>query len=263
MNKKYGVIYKITNTINNKVYIGQTTRSFNIRYHNNIKKYTNVYLKRSIDKYGIDNFLIEEEFDTAYSKEELNEKEKKYIELFNSNDYNYGYNLKSGGDNIGKIKGKYKADILLRQGVPIFCENTCEIFLSIKDASDKYNIGTHSIANQCKGKSYKKEMFYNKYLNEYMEFQYYDVGIHLRKGAKKIPVICVTTGQKFYSIAEASRFFNINQNTLNSALRRDKRIKSSELEFMYLYDYTCENYGKMASLNRQSSETIDIKGFQK
>lgn len=256
MTEKYGVIYKITNTINNKVYIGQTTRSFNIRYHNNIKKYTNIYLKRSIDKYGIDNFLIEEEFDIAYSKEELNEKEKKYIKLYNSNDNNFGYNLKSGGDNIGKIKGKYKTDILLRQGVPIFCKTTCEIFLSIKDASDKYDIGSFSIRNQCKGNSYRKETFYNKELNEYMEFQYYDINIYLKKGAKKIPVICVTTGQKFYSIAEAGRFFNINQNTLNSALRRDKKIKSSGLEFMYLYDYTCKNYGKMASLKNSIPETL-------
>lgn len=260
--QKYGVIYKITNTINNKVYIGQTTRTFNIRYHNNIKKYANIYLKRSIEKYGINNFLIEEEFDVAYSKEELNEKEKKYIEVFKSNDYNYGYNLKSGGDNVGKIKGKYKADILLRQGVPIFCKTTCEIFLSIKDASDKYNIGTHSISNQCKGTAGKKELFFNKDINKYMEFQYYDVDS--KKGGKKVPIICVTTGQRFYSISEASRLFDIKQSRLRSILKRKKnKLKNNELEFMYLYDYVCKNYGKMASLENQCPETLGTQGFQK
>jgi len=235
MIERYGVIYKITNTINNKVYIGQTTRSFNIRYHNNIKKYTNIYLKRSIDKYGIDNFLIEEEFDVAYSKEELNEKEKKYIELFNSNDYNFGYNLKSGGDNVGRIKGKYKADILLRQGVQIFCKTTCEIFLSIADASEKYDIGRHAIAKQCNGeKNYKKETFYNKELDKYMEFEYYKTDNN--ETTKKIPIVCFTTGQKFESINEASKKLKINHQTISNILNNNKNNYSKNMGwFLCIY----------------------------
>jgi hypothetical protein len=237
MTKKYGVIYKITNAINNKVYIGQTTRSFKIRYRNNIKKYTNIYLKRAIEKHGIDNFLIEEEIDCAYSKEELNEKEKKYIKLFNSDNPDYGYNIKSGGDNIGKIKGKYKADILIRQGVPIFCKTTCEIFLSITDASNKYNIGRHSIVNQCSGNTYKKEKFYNKELNKYMEFQYLN---------KQKPIICITTNERFRSIHEASKYFKINDQTIRNVITRNKNniSKKHNLQFMYLYDYVVQNYDK-------------------
>ena len=40
----YGVIYKITNKINRKIYIGQTIEGFKKRYKNNLKKYThNIY----------------------------------------------------------------------------------------------------------------------------------------------------------------------------------------------------------------------------
>lgn len=98
--ERYGVIYKITNNVNNKIYIGQTIHSFDKRYCNDLYKYTkNDYLKRAIEKYGIENFDIDKEFYIAYSKEELDEKEKEFIEQFKSNNKEYGYNYLSGGHN--------------------------------------------------------------------------------------------------------------------------------------------------------------------
>ena len=93
--ERYGIIYKITNTVNGKVYIGQTIKSFNGRYrfsgegiervyrhhkyHKEHNKHYNTHLLRSIEKYGFEAFDVIEEFDAAYSKEELNDLEKKYI----------------------------------------------------------------------------------------------------------------------------------------------------------------------------------------
>lgn len=96
----YGVIYKIENNINNKVYIGQTinTNGFNGRYSYNLEENThNEHLKNSILKYGIENFNIDKEFDIANSQEELDEKEIYWIEYYNSTDPNFGYNKKEGG----------------------------------------------------------------------------------------------------------------------------------------------------------------------
>lgn len=90
----YGVIYKITNKVNGKVYIGQTKNGFKSRYGGNLYKNTkNIYLKRSIEKYGIDNFEICEIIDVAFSREELNLKESMWIARNNSTDNKYGYNL--------------------------------------------------------------------------------------------------------------------------------------------------------------------------
>ena len=73
----YGIIYKITNKITKKVYVGKTKNGFEIRYGNDIYKNThNRYLKQDIKKYGIDSFEINKELDYAFSKEELNIKEK-------------------------------------------------------------------------------------------------------------------------------------------------------------------------------------------
>lgn len=93
----YGVIYKITNIVTGKVYIGQTIRTFWARYEGHLKNTKNRYLKRAIALYGLEAFEITEMLDTAETKEELDEKEKYYIALFHSNERQYGYNIAEGG----------------------------------------------------------------------------------------------------------------------------------------------------------------------
>ena len=142
MKNVYGYIYKIENLINGKVYIGKTTKTFNERYKYNLEKNThNNHLKNSIKKYGIDNFCINEEFDKALTKEELNEKEKYWIEHYKSNDEKYGYNILSGGDDrkddyIFKSK-KYSC---------IYCPDLGELFNSIGEAELFTGIGKTSIS---------------------------------------------------------------------------------------------------------------------
>ena len=87
-------IYKITNLLNNKSYIGQSTFiekrwSEEKRNKNNGKTLTN-----AINKYGIENFKFEilEECE----QDLLNEKEQQYINLYNS--VENGYNMTYGGD---------------------------------------------------------------------------------------------------------------------------------------------------------------------
>lgn len=98
---KYGVIYKITNKINGKVYIGQTIEKggFDRRYRNNLERNThNNHLKNAIVKYGIENFEINKEFDVGYSQDDLNQKEEYYIKLYKSTNRKYGYNKTTGGE---------------------------------------------------------------------------------------------------------------------------------------------------------------------
>lgn len=96
-------IYKITNLINQKVYIGQSiniptrwTTHKNIAFQPNNKAY-NSPLYRSIRKYGLENFdfsVIE-----YCNPEELNEKEVYWIKYYSSfEDRDKGYNLTPGGN---------------------------------------------------------------------------------------------------------------------------------------------------------------------
>lgn len=93
------LIYKITNLINGKVYIGQTVRPLNQRLANH-KLYPKSLISNAFKKYGIENFTIET-IDTAVNKEELDSKERMWIEHYNSISPN-GYNLtKGGGGTLG------------------------------------------------------------------------------------------------------------------------------------------------------------------
>lgn len=95
------IIYKITNILNNKCYIGQTIKNLNHRinrhfYNASIK--INHPLYDSINKYGKESFLIEV-LETCDSLDNLNLREIHYISLYKSTDRNFGYNLTSGGKN--------------------------------------------------------------------------------------------------------------------------------------------------------------------
>lgn len=96
-----GYIYKITNIINGKIYIGKTEETIERRFYEHklsvktSKKQNKLY--SAMKHYGIDSFIIEE-IDQANSKEELCEKEKYWINKLNSRDDNIGYNISKGGD---------------------------------------------------------------------------------------------------------------------------------------------------------------------
>lgn len=114
----YGVIYKVTNRINNKIYIGQTIqiengiiKGFKNRYGGNLLKNTdNEHLKNSINFHGIENFEIIPVWDIAYSQEELDFLEDKYIKEYKTLDKRYGYNKKGGGSH-GKFNEETKRKI--------------------------------------------------------------------------------------------------------------------------------------------------------
>lgn len=92
-----GYIYKITNTQNGKVYIGKTTRTIAIRWGQHLKKAkqrVNNYLYDAMNHYGCDNFSIET-IETC-SQENLNGREKYWINFYNAQEI--GYNRTCGGD---------------------------------------------------------------------------------------------------------------------------------------------------------------------
>lgn len=97
MNKINGTIYKLTNKIDEKFYIGQTKRPVNQRFIEHMRADDHcIKLNAAVKKYGKNNFFLEI-IDTAETLEELNLKEISYIKAFDA--INKGYNLLSGGSN--------------------------------------------------------------------------------------------------------------------------------------------------------------------
>ena len=92
----YGYIYITTNLINNKKYIGQKKSSYFLK-----EEYlgSGKYLKRAVEKYGCENFKVEL-IEECNSKEELDEREKFWINKHNAVYSDEYYNLAFGGHSV-------------------------------------------------------------------------------------------------------------------------------------------------------------------
>lgn len=89
----YGYVYKTTNTVNGKIYVGQH-RAFEFQG----KRYmgSGTVLLSAIKKYRKSAFTVEL-LEAAESKEELDKKERYWIQALNATDCRVGYNLLPGG----------------------------------------------------------------------------------------------------------------------------------------------------------------------
>lgn len=95
-------LYKVTNKINGKIYIGLTTKSLERRWQQHCTpSNTCSFLQKAIAKYGKQNFTIEE-LEQVMCPVVLSYKEQYYITKFNSLAPN-GYNLTSGGEHSFKF----------------------------------------------------------------------------------------------------------------------------------------------------------------
>lgn len=128
-NKKM-IVYIIKNKVNKKVYIGQTIRTFDLRYpgrglgservynylvdcesYNKKNKKRrklkyNKHLLMAMKKYGFENFEIEI-LDQCETIEQLNDREKYWIKEFDSTNNDYGYNIQLGGQNTKQTVEEY------------------------------------------------------------------------------------------------------------------------------------------------------------
>ena len=93
----YGYIYKTTNTLNDKIYIGQKKGRFEKWYMG-----SGVHIQRSLKKNGKDKFKLEI-ITYADSQEQLDELEKKFIlEYRNQLSKDKLYNISNGGQGVSR-----------------------------------------------------------------------------------------------------------------------------------------------------------------
>ena len=106
-------IYCIENIINNKKYIGQSVDVDGrwSKHQSSLNKgdHDNDYLQKSWNKYGKENFKF---YILEYcKKDELDEKENYYIDLYNTLNRDCGYNLKSGGQATNQLSEEIRNKI--------------------------------------------------------------------------------------------------------------------------------------------------------
>jgi group I intron endonuclease len=123
-----GFIYKITNTINNKVYVGKTERTVEERWAEhlrNVSKYGDrLPLYKAMAKYGKENFAIEtiEECDTS----NIDDREIYWIAHYGS--YGAGYNCTGGGEGGIKDYHEHMDEIIQRYNNGERLDKLCKEF---------------------------------------------------------------------------------------------------------------------------------------
>lgn len=121
-----GFIYKVTNNLNQKVYIGKTSETVQKRFKEHLnecqtqKSYGRPF-HQALIKYGVENFSIEILEEAPI--DELNEKEKFYIKKYDS--YFNGYNATLGGEGTLQYNYKEIVDFYLKNGSK---QQTCQHF---------------------------------------------------------------------------------------------------------------------------------------
>jgi group I intron endonuclease len=90
------IIYKITNLINGKIYVGQTIHSLQSRWLRHCRKSSNSVVSKAIRKHGEISFIVEI-LESCKSEKELDQRERYWISCFNSTVKMFGYNRTNGG----------------------------------------------------------------------------------------------------------------------------------------------------------------------
>ena len=185
------IVYKTTNLVNNKIYIGKDER--------NDPKYlgSGLLIKRAIDKYGKENFK-KEILEQCNNREELNEKEKYWIETLNSRDISIGYNITFGGDG-GQTSSLEKMSKITKElwTKPEYIKNQKE---GRKDRIYRQK-GEYNHSDETKNKL-KLVHLGKKQSDEHKEKT---KKFNLEKRVYSI-IKCVETNQIFKSISEAKRW---------------------------------------------------------
>lgn len=163
-------IYKITNKINNKSYIGQSIHIERRFYEHQHESYwdDSKILYQAFRKYGLNNFTFEVIEECA--PEDLNIKEQYWINFYHS--YPNGYNMTCGGEtNYGENHPKHKLtendikDIRTRYAKK---ERKKEVYQLYKD-----RIGESGFSKIWKGETWKAVMP-EVYTKENKEFHLHD-----------------------------------------------------------------------------------------
>lgn len=111
----YGVIYKITNKVNGKIYIGFTLIGLKARWRQhvyNARSNTKSYLYSAMRKHGIEQFSVEI-IESMVEESRIHEREIYWIAKLKSSIAKIGYNCTSGGDgarhtesSLAKMRGR-------------------------------------------------------------------------------------------------------------------------------------------------------------
>jgi group I intron endonuclease len=200
------IIYKVTCTITNEVYIGATGRSIEERKQNHeqkAEKGVGSYFQNAIATYGPDAFTWEQ-IDTANSVDELAQKERTYVFKFKS--FEQGFNGDQGGG-LQKSIHQYGID-----------KSYLNTFGSLEQAAEAVDGKEKSISNACLGYNVTYRGCYWSYIKN---DSYAGIPDRRKKKVTQFTLLGNTIAN-FHSVAEASRKTGISKTSISRCCRGER-----------------------------------------
>jgi group I intron endonuclease len=285
--KKTGVIYKIENLVNGKVYVGQTVKKPKRRFQlhkSRLKRniHHGLYLQNAWNKYGEDNFKL-----SMIEKcciEDLDNREIYWIDHYKEK--TGVYNLETGGNKNKTINNatknqisntvkdlwsedKYYEKQLNNNLIQVICINTGKIYNSLTAAAKDLKVSINSIKLACEGK--RNSVGGQKY-GKPMQVAYYEENKDYKlkkikniKRAKKI--ICVNTKEIFNSMHKAAKKYNkygCSQSKIsmccNGKREHNGRLENGEfIKWLFLEDYNSQKEYNFTKKPRRYNRAQKIK----
>lgn len=214
-------IYKITNIINNKIYIGSSINLYNRKsQHLKLLKYgkhENSYLQNSFNKYGEENFkweiieYVEIIDDREKLKEILLNREQFYLDEYKSYDNKIGYNLLAvAGSRLGS---KHSEKTLLK----------LKEYQSTRPKETSIKSGLTQRGKKLT-EEHKQKLSRVRKGMKFSDRHKYNLSKSIMESYKTINmVINLTTGKIFKNILEASRYYQINHSNIGRVCRGERK----------------------------------------
>lgn len=262
-NNHFSGIYKITNRVNNKFYIGQSIdvlQRINQHFMSRNSKRNNI-IDRAISKYGIENFTCEilEKCD----REVLGEREKYWAnEYYKCQSYSpYGYNLSQCGDQKGahgSVVSCYNDEGLLIRTFPSYMEAARYFNCNKEQIREAVNTNIHT-------KGYRWRLGFEE-----------DIGFYVPNPKKNLPIDIYDSELNLIascnSIAEASNFSKVSCGKISTSLNTGVLIKGLYYFCEHMDDIddqknffekveNCNGEGKNRKYYFYDKETRVYKGF--
>ncbi len=209
----FGVIYKITDKISGKSYIGQTIRDFEIRWKEHCQdKRHSIYIYNAIKKNGINSFY--KEIIGIYNNiQDLNNAEEYFIEYHNTLSPN-GYNLHTGGNNhvvSEETKRKMSESKKREKSYWFGKKHTSESKLKISMANKGKKRSLESRTKHSESVKGQKHHSFGKFPSEASKTIFKNCN-----EKRKIKIFCPELSISFNSIGDASRRLKISKGNISS-----------------------------------------------
>ena len=260
------LIYLITNKVNNKVYVGQTTRTLDQRWKDYKSSYKSIKLETSgwrpiiaaMQKYNIESFKVEIIKDNILTQKELDYYEIFYIKKYDSTNPGKGYNIELGGNGIGKHSEQTKQKIseaqlgeknhmygkrgeLSKSSKRIIDLTTGIIYVSATEASEKLGLGTNAVTKICACARGDRHSAYKRVFR-YVDDKNNPIIVQIPLTTETIqPILDTTTNKEYETLKQAADDIGCSISGVSSVLK-GKRNSVFGHTFSYLEKREKQSY---------------------